>query len=258
MHPSMYDDISGSGRLRCSQRVLSAKDHLKKMRALQFSVSPSSFHNDEDHVDGPTNSSAESAIGFWGSSAEREYQLGHSFKQMFNLAARQTREKRTLIDRGPIGKGREDICSCRSPGSYDCVKFHLFEKRRKVKIDLGSAYYQWKFGSMGEQVALSWSREEERKFQDIVKSNPLSEEKSFWNEIFKFFPNKSRESLVSYYFNVFLLRRRGNQNRTNASNVDSDDDESEYGPRFDCFGRDAKFSISLFPKEKHIWIRGST
>ncbi|XP_060213303.1 AT-rich interactive domain-containing protein 2-like [Lycium barbarum] len=267
MHPSMYDDSSGSGRLRCSQRVLSAKDPLKKRRALLFSVSSSSSHSDEDQVDGATDSSAESEICFWWKQRKKRIPVGPQFQadvpewieenyetdpkwlgtQIWPLDKRV--KKRTLIDRNPIGKGRKDICGCQSPGSYDCVKLHIFEKRRKVKIDLGSAYYQWKFDSMGEEVALSWSREEERKFQDIVKSNPLSEEKSFWKEIFKFFPNKSRESLVSYYFNVFLLRRRSEQNRTNASNVDSDDDESEYGPRFNCFGRDAKFSIFRSPKK---------
>ncbi|XP_055810758.1 AT-rich interactive domain-containing protein 1-like isoform X2 [Solanum dulcamara] len=267
MHPSMYDESSGSGRLRCSQRVLSAKDHLKKRHALQFSVSPSSSHNEEDQLDGPTDSSAESAIVFWWKQRRKRIPVGPQFQadipewieEIYESDSKwlgtgiwpldKRGKKRTLIDRGPIGKGRQDICGCKSRGSYDCVKFHLSEKRRKLKIDLGSAYCQWKFDSMGEEVALSWSREEERKFQDIVKSNPLSEEKSFWNEIFKFFPNKSRESLVSYYFNVFLLRRRGNQNRTNASNVDSDDDESEYGPRFDCFGRDAKLSIFRSPRK---------
>ncbi|KAG5607005.1 hypothetical protein H5410_028497 [Solanum commersonii] len=267
MHPSMYDENSGSGRLRCSQRVLSAKDHLKKRRALQFSASPSSSHNDEDQADVPTGSSAESAIGFWWTQRRKRIPVGPQFQADIPKSIEEIYEsdskwlgtgiwplgkrgkKRTLVDRGPIGKGRQDICSCNTRGSYDCVKFHISEKRRKLKIDLGSAYSEWKFDCIGEEVALSWSREEEHKFQDIVKSNPLSEEKSFWDEVFKLFPNKSRESLVSYYFNVFLLRRRANQNRTNAGNIDSDDDESEYGPRFDCFGRDAKFSIFRSPSK---------
>ncbi|XP_015074646.1 AT-rich interactive domain-containing protein 1-like [Solanum pennellii] len=267
MHPSMYDDNSGSGRLRCSQRVLSAKDHLKKRRAMQFPASPSSSHNDEDQADVPTGSSAESAIGFWWKQRRKRIPVGPQFQADIPESIEEIYEsdskwlgtgiwplgkrgkKRTLVDRGPIGKGRQDICSCNTRGSYDCVKCHISEKRRKLKTDLGSAYSEWKFDSMGEEVALSWSREEEHKFQDIVKSNPLSEEKSFWNEVFKFFPNKSRESLVSYYFNVFLLRRRANQNRTNAGNIDSDDDESEYGPRFDCFGRDAKYSIFRSPSK---------
>ncbi|XP_006345586.1 AT-rich interactive domain-containing protein 1-like [Solanum tuberosum] len=267
MHPSMYDENSGSGRLRCSQRVLSAKDHLKKRRALQISASPSSSHNDEDQADVPTGSSAESAIGFWWKQRRKRIPVGPQFQADIPESIEEIYEsdskwlgtgiwplgkrgkKRTLVDRGPIGKGRQDICSCNTRGSYDCVKFHISEKRRKLKIDLGSAYSEWKFDCIGEEVALSWSREEEHKFQDIVKSNPLSEEKSFWDEVFKFFPNKSRESLVSYYFNVFLLRRRANQNRTNAGNIDSDDDESEYGPRFDCFGRDAKFSIFRSPSK---------
>ncbi|XP_016453441.1 AT-rich interactive domain-containing protein 1-like [Nicotiana tabacum] len=272
MHPSLYDDGSGSGRVRCSQRVLSAKDSLKKRRAPLFSVSSSpSFHSDEDQIDGPTASSAESVVDFWWKQRKKRIPVGPQFQadipewietiyesdskwlgtRIWPLGKR---GKTTILSerdkkRDPIGKGRQDICSCQSPGSYDCVKFHLLEKRKKIEIELGSAYYQWKFDSMGEEVALSWSREEEGKFQDIVKLNRLTEDKSFWNEIFKFFPNNSRESLVSYYFNVFLLRRRGDQNRTNASNFDSDDDESEYGPRFKCFGRDAKFSIFCSPRK---------
>ncbi|OIT33159.1 PREDICTED: AT-rich interactive domain-containing protein 1-like [Nicotiana attenuata] len=269
MHPSMYDDTSGPGRVRCSQRVLSAKDSLKKMRALLFSVSSSSSpHSDKDQVDGPTDSSAESAVGFWWKQRRKRIPIGPEFQADIPECIEVIYESdskwlgtetwprdkqgknRMLIDkRDPIGKGRQDICGCQSPGSYDCIKFHLFEKRKKIEIELGSAYYQWKFDSMGEEVALCWSREEEGKFQDIVKSNRLTEDKSFWNEIFKFFPNRSRESLVSYYFNVFLLRRRGDQNRTNVSDFDSDDDESEYGPRFKCFGRDAKFSIFCSPKK---------
>ncbi|XP_009628876.2 AT-rich interactive domain-containing protein 1-like [Nicotiana tomentosiformis] len=272
MHPSLYDDGSGSGRVRCSQRVLSAKDSLKKRRAPLFSVSSSpSFHSDEDQIDGPTASSVESVVDFWWKQRKKRIPVGPQFQadipewietiyesdskwlgtRIWPLGKR---GKTTILSerdkkRDPIGKGRQDICSCQSPGSYDCVKFHLLEKRKKIEIELGSAYYQWKFDSMGEEVALSWSREEEGKFQDIVKLNRLTEDKSFWNEIFKFFPNNSRESLVSYYFNVFLLRRRGDQNRTNASNFDSDDDESEYGPRFKCFGRDAKFSIFCSPRK---------
>lgn len=100
-----------------------------------------------------------------------------------------------------------------------------------VKLELGSAFYGWKFDNVGEEVALSWTKGEENKFQDIVKSKPSYV--YFWDELFNVLPCKGRESLVSYYYNVFLLQHRGYQNRTYTSNIDSNDEESdssEFGP----------------------------
>ncbi|CAA3012480.1 Hypothetical predicted protein [Olea europaea subsp. europaea] len=100
-----------------------------------------------------------------------------------------------------------------------------------VKLELGSAFYGWKFDNVGEEVALSWTKGEENKFQDIVKSKPSCV--YFWDELFNVLPCKGRVSLVSYYYNVFLLQHRGYQNRTYTSNIDSDDEESdssEFGP----------------------------
>ncbi|KAL3356149.1 hypothetical protein AABB24_017026 [Solanum stoloniferum] len=267
MHPSMYDDNASLERVRCSRRVLLAKNPLKKTH---FSaVSSSSSPSDEDPIDGPANSSEESGLGLLWNQHRKQIPVGPQFQadipewrhekcesdskwlgtQIWPLDKQE--QKRMLIERDPIGKGRQDTCGCQYPSSYECIKFHLAEKRRKVTLELGSAFYRWKFDFMGEEVARSWTKQEEQKFQDIVKMNPLSTDKSFWNEIFKFFPNKSRESLVSYHFNVFLLRCRGHQNRTAASNIDSDDDEQQYGPRTNCFGRDAEFSIFCSPRKAH-------
>jgi hypothetical protein len=41
------------------------------------------------------------------------------------------------------------------------------------------------------------------------------------------FPNKSSRDLVSYYFNVFTLRKRAKQNRWDPTHIDSDDEEWE-------------------------------
>ncbi|KAM3287453.1 AT-rich interactive domain-containing protein 1 [Capsicum chacoense] len=268
MHPSMYDDNSSLERVRCSRRVLLAKNPLKKapFSALSSSSSPS----EEDPVDGPADSSAESGVALWWNQRRKRIPVGPQFQadipewrleeyesdskwvgtQIWPLDKQE--QNIMLIERDPIGKGRQDTCGCLYPASYDCIKFHLVEKRKKVKLELGSAFYLWMFDLMGEEVALSWSKQEETKFQDIVKMNPLLTDKSYWNEIFKFFPNKSRESLVSYHFNVFLLRRRGDQNRTTGSNIDSDDDEPQYGPRTNCFGRDSEFSIFCSPKKAHL------
>ncbi|CAN4109003.1 unnamed protein product [Withania somnifera] len=258
MHPSMYDGNSGSERLRCSQRVISAKDSLKN---------PGS-HIDRTLTNGPSDSSAESVV-WWNRRRKKIAAIGSEFQadvpewkndvyesdskwlgaQIWPLDKNE--QSSVLIERDPVGKGRGDTCGCEYPGSYDCIRFHLSEKRRKLKLELGSAFYLLKFDSMGEKVTLSWTTKDEHKFHDIAKSSPLSEDESFsyWPEIFRRFPHKSRESLVSYYFNVFLLRRTGQQIRMNASDVDSDDDESGCGPRFICFGRNPKFSILCSPKK---------
>ncbi|MCD7449158.1 hypothetical protein HAX54_049521 [Datura stramonium] len=255
MHPSMYDDNSGSERLRCSQRVLSAKDSLKNAGS----------HIDGTLIDGPT---AESGA-WWNCRRKKIASIGLEFQADIPewkndiyesdskwLGTRiwpldKNEQSKILIERDPAGKGREDTCGCEYPGSYDCIRFHLSKKRENLKHEIGSAFYHWKFDRMGEKDALSWTTKDEQKFCDIAKSSPLSEDESFsyWPELFKFFPHKSRESLVSYYFNVFLLQRIGQQNRMNASDVDSDDDESRYGPRSICFGRDPKFSILCSPKK---------
>ncbi|KAL9257994.1 AT-rich interactive domain-containing protein [Drosera capensis] len=74
---------------------------------------------------------------------------------------------------------------------------------------------------MGEEVTLSWTKEEEKKFRDIVKANPQSQKKCFWLEMFKALPAKSISDLVIYYWNVFLLQRREYQNRCNSGDIDS-------------------------------------
>lgn len=271
MHPVLYDDQIGSERQRFSQRLLSAKDPSKKSRARNFSESCSSgTQSDEEFNDTQSDSSSDSEADFVGSRRHRKKRipLGPQFQadvpewtgkacesdskwlgtQYWPLV--RVEQNRNLIERERIGKGRLDSCGCQIPGSLECVRFHVSEKRTRVKLELGPAFYRWKFDNMGEDVALSWTKEEEKKFHNIVKSNPLSLGKCFWHEIVKAFPNRSRESLVSYYFNVFLLHRRGYQNRVTPTDINSDDDESEssYGS--------AKPPGSIFcsPKKPHLNI----
>ncbi|GAB2232164.1 hypothetical protein Drorol1_Dr00011191 [Drosera rotundifolia] len=142
------------------------------------------------------------------------------------------RQNKHLIERDPIGKGRQDSCGCQDRGSITCVRFHVAEKRIKLKLELASAFYHWNFDKMGEEVTLSWTKEEEKKFRDIVKANPQSQNKCFWPEMIKALPAKIRRDLVSYYWNVFLLQRRGYQNRCNSGDIDSEDDETEFGGLF--------------------------
>lgn len=133
---------------------------------------------------------------------------------------------------GAIAKGRPKLCGCSLPGSGECVRFHIAEARMKLKLELGSVFFSWKFNRMGEEVSLQWTSEEESRFKDvIIRSN-----KSFWDKKIRWFLGKTRENLVSYYFNVFLIQKRSYQNRVTPKDIDSDDDETESGSIGTHFG----------------------
>ncbi|KAH7437867.1 hypothetical protein KP509_05G093300 [Ceratopteris richardii] len=111
-------------------------------------------------------------------------------------------------------------CFCECQGSIECVRLHIKEEREALKEELGDAFCLWGFDEMGETVADKWTNQEQSAFQKLVRSNP----ESFWNDLFEFFPTKCMADFVSYYFNVFVLRRRAIQNRVSPDNIDSDDD----------------------------------
>ncbi|CAN4086277.1 unnamed protein product [Withania somnifera] len=124
-----------------------------------------------------------------------------------------------------IGEGRVE-CSCKDIGSIRCVRLHNIEAREKLKLALGEETFAGLgFSDMGEVVAEKWSEEEEELFHEVVLSNPASLGKNFWNHLVIEFPSRSREELVSYYFNVFILRKRAEQNKYDPLNIDSDNDE---------------------------------
>ncbi|XP_050228172.1 AT-rich interactive domain-containing protein 2-like [Mercurialis annua] len=148
-------------------------------------------------------------------------------------------EHNVHIEADSIGKGRPDICDCDLPGSVECVRFHIAENRVKLKIELGSMFYHWKFDRMGEEISLRWTVEEEKRFKDVVRCNLPSLDRSFWDNSRKYFHRKTKEDLVSYYFNVFLVQRRSYQNRVTPKHIDSDDDESEFGSLSDTYGHRA-------------------
>ncbi|KAI4326598.1 hypothetical protein MLD38_031894 [Melastoma candidum] len=78
---------------------------------------------------------------------------------------------------------------------------------------------------MGEPVAEKWTEEEENLFHEVIFSNPSSMGRKFWNGLSHAFPSRTKAEIVSYYFNVFMLRKRAEQNRFDPMNVDSDNDE---------------------------------
>ncbi|KAF8412227.1 hypothetical protein HHK36_000187 [Tetracentron sinense] len=254
INPSMYEDPVGADdqsteRLRCSERLLLKKSHSRSSSKpssatesdLDMSVTP--CLTGLDTVDSFTNL----VLSLFGDvPLQKQVPVGPLFQAEVPdwtgmtsesdskwLGTRvwplEKGERNLLIERDPMGKGRQDSCGCQFPGSIECVRFHIGEKRMRVKLELGLAFHRWGFNRMGEEVSLPWTDEEEQRFKAIVRLNPPSLEKCYWDQVIKSFHAKSRENLVSYYFNVFLLRRRSYQNRVTPNNIDSDDDESEFG-----------------------------
>ncbi|XP_021768229.1 uncharacterized protein LOC110732583 [Chenopodium quinoa] len=124
-----------------------------------------------------------------------------------------------------VGNGRTE-CTCPDQGSVRCVRQHIAEARDELRRTLGQdIFVELGFYDMGEVVAEKWSLEEEQLFHEVVYSNPASLGKNFWNVLSAVFPSRTKMEIVSYYFNVFMLRKRAEQNRCDSFNVDSDDDE---------------------------------
>ncbi|KAI3696332.1 hypothetical protein L1987_79345 [Smallanthus sonchifolius] len=116
-------------------------------------------------------------------------------------------------------------CKCMDDGSIRCVQQHVNEARLNLKESLGlEKFINLGFNTMGEEVACNWV-DEEQHFQDIIYSNPSSHGKRFWEVLSIEFPTRTKKELVSYYFNVFIYRRRAIQNRSQLLAIDSDDDE---------------------------------
>lgn len=134
-------------------------------------------------------------------------------------------EDPAIHDDDTVGRGRSD-CYCNNPGSLGCVQQHIKEGREILKGSIGQEKLaELGFGNMGELVAEKWTEEDEQLFHEVVYSNPVSLGKNFWDHLAEAFPSRTNEDIVSYYFNVFMLRRRAEQNRCDPMNIDSDDDE---------------------------------
>lgn len=124
-----------------------------------------------------------------------------------------------------VGRGRTD-CLCKDQGSLRCVRQHITEARDTLKGNIGrEQFLALGFDNMGEVVSCKWTEEDEQLFHDVVYSNPVSLGKNFWDHLEETFPSRTNQEIVSYYFNVFVLQRRAEQNRYDPANADSDDDE---------------------------------
>ncbi|XP_038994559.1 uncharacterized protein LOC120118606 isoform X1 [Hibiscus syriacus] len=122
--------------------------------------------------------------------------------------------------------GRRTECECLDQGSVRCVRQHVMEVREKLRENLGQEIFrEMGLCDMGEEVAKRWTEEEELAFHNVVLSNPVSMGKNFWDHLSAVIPSRAKEDFIRYYFNVFMLRKRAQQNRIDPVNVDSDDDE---------------------------------
>ncbi|KAM7269305.1 hypothetical protein ACFE04_024802 [Oxalis oulophora] len=117
-------------------------------------------------------------------------------------------------------------CYCLDEGSVRCARQHVKESRDNLMKSLGfEKFVRLGLYDMGEEVARKWTVEEERLFQEAVYANPARLGRNFWKCLSAVFPFRLRKEIVSYYFNVFILRRRAAQNRSSFLEIDSDDDE---------------------------------
>lgn len=128
-----------------------------------------------------------------------------------------------------VGRGRTD-CSCLDVGSMRCVQQHVTEARERLRETIGDEnFVELGFSNMGDEVACRWVPDDEHIFREVVFSNPASHGRNFWKHLSAAFPTRTKKELVSYYFNVFMLRKRAVQNRSYLLEIDSDDDEEQRG-----------------------------
>ena len=133
--------------------------------------------------------------------------------------------KPCLSIRYEAARGRID-CGCLDEGSVRCVRQHILEAREELLKSVGhEKFVNLGFYDMGEEVSCKWAKEEERVFHEVVYSRPVSLGQNFWKHLAQVFPDRTTKEIVNYYFNVFMLRKRAAQNRSNPLDIDSDDDE---------------------------------
>ncbi|KAJ3703382.1 hypothetical protein LUZ61_007087 [Rhynchospora tenuis] len=123
-------------------------------------------------------------------------------------------------------KPMPNYCRCITPGAIACVSYHVSVARNQLKFELSQAFSALGLDLMGEEVEKVFTREQQMLFYSLERGIiPLSGPKGFWSTASKHLNTVVRRHLVSYFFNVYLLRRVGNQSRMGpASGIDSDED----------------------------------
>nr|XP_043637980.1 AT-rich interactive domain-containing protein 2-like [Erigeron canadensis] len=248
MHPAMYDDDDDRVQSRCGRRSASAipiPSRLKRQRTESGKFSTDRIHEilvpqDQDYNVGPLY---QAKVPTWTGMVFESDPKWLGTRMWPPPDDPNGEHEKDIV---AIGLGRESSCECVFPGSAECVRFHIAENRLKVKIKLGHLFYKWKFHQMGEEVSLSWEPEEEKRFKSLVVraryelSHSTKSRREimnlFWRKAANMIPAKLKRNLVSYYFNVFVIRRRSYQNRVTPKEIDSDNDEEEVGSVGDTFG----------------------
>lgn len=165
------------------------------------------------------------------------------------------KSRKTEVDMDAIGKGRPDVCPCEIPGSVECIEMHIKDERKKLRCELGPAFWKWKFNEMGEDASKLWTVGEQKTFESIVKTHPISEGKSFLKPAVESLPSQTHQSIVNYYFNVYLPRRMGMQIRSGCKTVDTDDEgpgESTRSKRKRCQANTITSASSLIGKNRYL------
>ncbi|KAF8087720.1 hypothetical protein N665_0570s0033 [Sinapis alba] len=221
MHPSLYQD-SAAPSYNLRERLSLDGNQFNEKKAGKGKISSeddsaSDSSDEEDESCGLVGSEFQAEVPKWtGITTESDS------KWLGTLIWPQNKNN-LLIERDPIGKGRQGPCGCQYPGSVDCVRFHIKTKQEKLKLELGSVFYMWCFDTMGEGNLQYWAELELKKVMSLMPSPPTLIP-SFFDELRGVLPSKSRGKIVSYFYNVALLQFRGNQSRTTPDEVDSDTD----------------------------------
>ncbi|CAN7063498.1 unnamed protein product [Brassica rapa subsp. trilocularis] len=210
MHPSLYEDSAGPSY------------NLRERLRFNESGSASDSSDEDDRPCARVGSQFQAEVPEWiGVNTESDSKwLG---TRVWPLSKEQSNSK-LLIERDPIGKGRQDPCGCQNPGSVGCVRFHIKTKQEKMKLELGPAFYMWCFDSMGEGTLQYWTDLELKKVK-LLMTSPPTLSASFFSELKSILSSKSREEIVSYYYNVTLLQFMANHSRMTPGEVDSDTDQ---------------------------------
>nr|GEV44792.1 hypothetical protein [Tanacetum cinerariifolium] len=180
MHPDMYSGQPKNINSRRSQRLVSIKETQSTLLTRKLNV--------QDHSDSSSTKSRsdvenkgyflfyQAEIPEW---TPETYKCETKWLRTRVWPLEETVKQRSHIERERIGKGRQSSCGCKFKGSLECVRFHISEKRYRVRLELGPAFANWKFDTMGEEVSLYWTMHEEKKFAELIKLNPESSGRSF-------------------------------------------------------------------------------
>lgn len=175
----------------------------------------------------PVGPRFQAEIPVWTGPPHSEYYKDFSSTKWLGVRVWPIKDRSLQTNVEGVGKGRPNFCSCPSPGSIECVKRHISDRRLQLQFELGPVFREWKFDEMGEEISKLWNLQEQQEFDSIVKRSSPSQGNSFLELALEHFPAKQRETIVRYYFNVYVPRRMKIQTRSGCEIVDTDDDEDD-------------------------------